>query len=66
MFNINNGVTISLKKYEELIRTSQKYDILYRILYNRFKDLFDGIIDQLKEIDWDKYKEMIESKKEEN
>lgn len=59
MFNMNT-VTIPQTKYEELIRTSQKYDILYRIVYNRFQDLFDGILENLKEIDLDKINEILE------
>ena len=32
-------VTISLSRYEELIKTEEKYNYLYSITFNHFKDL---------------------------
>lgn len=58
-------VTIPQYKYEELIKTSQKYEILYSLVYNKFKNIFDDVWEQLKDIDWKKYNEFKKEESEE-
>lgn len=58
-------VTITQYKYEELIKTSQKYEILYSLVYNKFKNIFDDVWEQLKDIDWKKYNEFKKEESEE-
>ena len=35
-----NNITISVKRFEELIKTEIKYNYLYSLLYNHFKNEF--------------------------
>ena len=38
MIMFNNGtINISVKRFEELIKTETKYNYLYSLLYNHFK-----------------------------
>ena len=60
----NNNITISVKRFEELIKTEIKYNYLYSLLYNHFKNEFQELFDYLDDIDLDKFKEL--SKNNEN
>ena len=55
-------VTISLSRYEELIKTEEKYNYLYSITFNHFKDLLKPVFDYLDDIDWKKFKELQQEK----
>lgn len=57
-------ITIPQNKYEELIRISQKYDILYSVVLNRMKSLFDDILIKLEDIDLEKYNKLKAEMKE--
>lgn len=51
-------VTIPQRRYEELIKTEEKYNIISRILYNNFKNILDDVWEQFKNIDFEKVKEL--------
>lgn len=55
-------VTIPQSKYEELIRTSQKYEILFSMVQKNFEDVFNDIWEQLKNIDFNKFNKIKEEK----
>ena len=57
MFN-NGTINISVKRFEELIKTETKYNYLYSLLYNHFKNEFQRLFDYLDDIDLDKFKEL--------
>ena len=59
----NNGINISVKRFEELIKTETKYNYLYSLLYNHFKNEFQGLFDYLDDIDLDKFKELSKNNK---
>ncbi len=63
MFN-NTTVSISIKRFEELIRTETKYNYLYSLLLNHFKYEFNGICDYLDDIDLNKFKELTKDNKD--
>ena len=63
MFN-NSTINISVKRFEELIKTETKYNYLYSLLYNHFKNELQKLFDYLDDIDLDKFKEL--SKNNEN
>ncbi len=60
-----NNITISVKRFEELIKTETKYNYLYSLLYNHFRDEFQKIFDYLDDIDLDKFKELSKSNENE-
>lgn len=57
LFNYGK-VTISTTEYRELIEKSQKYDMLFNVVYNRFKDTWDDLWDTLKSIDWERIEKL--------
>ena len=57
LFNYGK-VTISTAEYRELIEKSQKYDMLFNVVYNRFKDTWDDLWDTLKSIDWERIEKL--------
>ena len=61
----NNNITISVKRFEELIKTETKYNYLYSLLYNHFKDELQKLFDYLDDIDLDKFKELSKENKNE-
>ncbi len=60
----NGNITISVKRFEELIQTEAKYNYLYSLVYNHFKDVLEGVFDYLDDIDFYKFKELYEKKQE--
>ena len=61
----NNNITISVKRFEELIKIETKYNYLYSLLYNHFKDELQKLFDYLDDIDLDKFKELSKENKNE-
>ena len=55
-------IAISLNRYEELIKTEEKYNYLYSIIFNHYKDLLKPVFDYLDDIDWKKFKELQQEK----
>ena len=55
-------IAISLSRYEELIKTEEKYNYLYSIIFNHYKDLLKPVFDYLDDIDWKKFKELQQEK----
>lgn len=57
LFNYGK-VTISTTEYRELIEKSQKYDMLFNVVYNQFKDTWDDLWGTLKSIDWERIEKL--------
>ena len=60
----NNNITISVKRFEELIKIETKYNCLCSLLYNHFRNKFQELFNYIDDIDLDKFKEL--SKNEDN
>lgn len=61
----NNTVTISVKEYKELIEKSQRYEILFNVVFHKFKGIFDDVWDYLKSIDWERVAELTDKENDE-
>ena len=61
---MDNNITIPVERFEELIKTETQYNYLYSLLYNHFKNEFQGLFDYLDDIDLDKFKELSKNKEE--
>ena len=54
----NNNITISVKRFEELIKIEARYNYLYSLIYNHLKNELQAVFKYLDDIDLEKFKEL--------